>query len=362
MSETTKITDEDIVLIRKYFQKKCSISEKETFINWITSLEHESKMRKILYDHWDELDISKEMYGPDPDLDIIISQLHRAINIQTAEQNRNQPLVRKIYRYFSRVAAILLLPILAVMTWYLAGNKNISIQEPNQVYAEIVSPPAARVHFELPDGTTGWLNSGSTLKFPDRFVCGQREVFLNGEGYFDVYPNPDKPFIVLTSNARITALGTEFNILDNTQDENIEATLVTGKILVEKLVGEGKIVTLGELNPNQQMVFSRNTDYQVSKTVEPAFITAWKEGKLVFRNEPMNEVIKKMSRWYNVDVEIKDKELEEVILRATFVDETLSEVLKVLKLTASINYHEYPREILPDGSYSKKKITLYIEK
>jgi len=358
MSENIKIAGEDIVLIRKYFQKKCTKKEQVTFINWIVSLEHESKLRKILRDHWDEINVAED--SKDPDLDLIMGQLHRAINIQFSQQRKDQSIASQIYRYFSRVAAILVLPLLAFFIWNLAGNKQIVLKERQPVYAEIVSPPAARVHFELPDGTTGWLNSGSTLKFPDRFDSDEREVLLTGEGYFDVFPNKAKPFVVSTKNSRITALGTIFNILDNPQDENVTATIVSGIIRVEKLADEGQVLTLGELGPNQQLIFSRKTDFFESKTVVPDYYTAWKDGKLVFRNKPMKEVITKLSRWYNVDFEIADEELEKIIFRATFVDETLSEVLKVLNLTASVGYIEHQREILQDGSYSKKKITLYL--
>jgi len=353
-----KIDKNDIALIRKFFQKQCTDKEKETFINWIVSLEHESKLRKIMSDHWDEINVDE--VTKDPDLDSIMGQLHRAINIQFAENRKDQAGASQFFWYFSRIAAILVLPLLAFTIWSLAVNNQIILDKSQPVYAEIISPPAARIHFELPDGTTGWLNSGSTLQFPYRFDSDEREVLLTGEGYFDVFPDKKKPFVVSTNNSRITALGTIFNILDHSQDENVIATLVEGTIRVEKLTDEGKVLTLGELEPNQQFIFSKSSDIFESKTVVPDYYTSWKDGKLVFRNKPMKEVIIKLSRWYNVDFEIADEELEDIIFRATFVDETLSEVLNVLNLTASIGHIEHKRELLQDGSYSKKKITLYL--
>ena len=89
--------------------------------------------------------------------------------------------------------------------------------------------------------------------------------------------------------------------------------------------------------------------------------TSWKEGKLILRNDPMNEVVKRIGRWYNVKINLKNGEMESYRYRATFEDETFSEVLKLLKLTSPIDYVEHKREMLPDGTFTKKKITLFIK-
>jgi len=359
MSESHSFNQVDNVLIKKYFQKKCTDKEKEAFIRWITSLEHEPKLREILKDHWNEINLL-HADREDPELNQIMGQLHRAINIQTLVNHQNQPILRKLYHHFIKVAAIIILPLIAFTSLYIANNRLNVFDKTETSFAEIVAPSTARIHIELPDGSTCWLNSESSIKFPNRFNSNERKILLNGEGYFDVFPDPAKPFIIETCNSRITALGTKFNILDNFQDKNVEVTLVSGKIQVDKIDINGKVKTLGVLSPNQQVVFSKVNEYAEVKSVVPDYYTAWINGKLVFRNDSMKNVIKKLSKWYNVDFEVENEEIEEIIFRATFVDETLSEVLKVLNLTLSINYIEHPREIQQDGTYSKKRITLFL--
>ena len=133
------------------------------------------------------------------------------------------------------------------------------MEEEKTIYAEIFSPLAARTRFELPDGSTGWLNSGSTLKFPVKFYGAQRKVELSGEGFFDVVKNSEKPFVVKTSDINIIALGTKFNVLAYPDDETFEITLESGKVVVEKTGVSGEPVKIAELQPDHQLVISRKT-------------------------------------------------------------------------------------------------------
>ena len=216
----------------------------------------------------------------------------------------------------------------------LAHSKLMRQNRIKTIYAEIFSPLSARTQFELPDGTTGWLNSGSTLKFPVKFRGKQREVKLSGEGFFNVAKDSERPFVVKTSDMNIVALGTRFNVLAYKDDETCEVTLESGKVIVEKTRENGEPVKLAELQPDHQIVISRKTGIIDTKEVVTEKYTSWKEGKLVLRNDSMNEVVKRIGRWYNVEINLKNGELESYRYRATFEDETFSEVLKLLKGTS----------------------------
>ena len=113
------------------------------------------------------------------------------------------------------------------------------------------------------------------------------------------------------------------------------------------------------MSPGVRGVFIKGTDIFNLNRVEADLYTSWKEGKLVLRNEPMDEVVKKMNRWYNVNIIIRDHRLESYVYRATFVDETLDEVLKIFQRTSPIVTKEMGREKLPDGTYGKRTIELY---
>ena len=298
----------------------------------------------------------------DLDTNHLLDKLHHLIHLDSYKKSCNVPFYRKAYRQLSKIAAILLLPVLLISTWYFKTDGRFFAKEEKAIYAEIFSPLAARTRFELPDGSTGWLNSGSTLKFPVKFYGAQRKVELSGEGFFDVVKNSEKPFVVKTSDMNIMALGTRFNVLAYPDDETCEITLESGKVVVEKIGESGEPAKLAELQPNNQLVISRKTGIIDTREVVAEKYSSWKEGKLVLRNDPMNEVVKRIGRWYNAEIDLKDKELESYRYRATFENETFSEILKLLKLTSPIDYVEQKREMLPDGTFTKKKIIFFLKK
>ena len=349
----------DIKLIKKFLQKKCNHKEHELVLNWFTHFKYERKLKLIIREHWDEIELESLDY--DLDTDRFLDKLHHLIHLDSYKKSRNLPFYRKAYQQLSKIAAILLLPVLLISTWYFITDGRFFAKEEKTIYAEIFSPLAARTRFELPDGSTGWLNSGSTLKFPVKFRGKQREVKLSGEGFFNVVKDSEKPFIVKTSDINIVALGTRFNVLAYKDDETCEVTLESGKVIVEKTRESGEPVKLADLQPAHQLVISKKTGIIDTKEVVTEKYTSWKEGRLILRNDPMTEVVKRIGRWYNVEIDLKDKELESYRYRATFENETFSEVLKLLKLTSPIDYVEQQREMLSDGTFTKKKITFFLK-
>jgi len=349
----------DIKLIKKYFQKKCNQNEGELVLKWFTGLRYERKLKDVVSEHWDEIELESPYY--DLDTNRLLDKLHHLIHLDSYKKSRSLPFYQKAYQQFTKIAAVLLLPVLVLSSWYFLTEGRFFAKEERTIYAEIFSPLAARTRFELPDGSTGWLNSGSTLKFPVKFYGAQRKVELSGEGFFDVVKNSEKPFVVTTSDINIIALGTKFNVLTYPDDKIHEVTLESGKVVVEKISKSGEPVKLAELEPDHQLVILRKTGILDTREVVAEKYSSWKEGKLILRNDPMSEVVKRIGRWYNVEIELKEKELESYRYRATFEDETFSEVLKLLKLTSPIDYVEQQREMLPDGTFTKKKIIFFLK-
>ena len=254
----------------------------------------------------------------------------------------------------SRIAAVLFLPLalFSLLNW-----GGITKNSHSDSYAEIFSPHGARTSFVLPDGSAGWLNGGSRLKFQIKFK--ERTVDLNGEGYFDVIKDPKNPFTVVADETRVKAYGTSFNVMAYSEDQITEITLETGIIEVFTMDEEEREESLNLMAPGENLVVENGTRNYLKEEVNVDKYTSWKEGKLVFRNEPMTRVVKKMNRWYNVDIVLKDSRLEHYVYRATFVDETLDEVLKIFERTSPISHKKLERERLPDGTYEKSTIHLY---
>lgn len=262
----------------------------------------------------------------------------------------------KIHRLsvgFRRIAAIFVIQlILTSLAYYYFQSKN---KPSAPAFAEIQCPLGARINFELPDGTTGYLNSGSSLGYSVDF-SKYRNVKVAGEAYFDVFHDSKHPFIVQAENINVKVLGTKFNLISYQDDLTEEVILNEGS--VEVLASDGKV--LSKIEPNQMFVLEKDKKVYRIDEVDSEQYSSWTDGKLVFKNETMEKVAKRLGRWYNADIIIEDKELLQYTYRATFIDEELEEVLKLIALTAPIKYEEIKREITND-TYSKRKIILKLD-
>jgi len=259
------------------------------------------------------------------------------------------------WQSFQRVAAILILPLLLSFFAYIYTRSDKSANTVS--YAEIQCPLGVRTKFQLPDGSTGFLNSGSRLKYPVVF-SKERTVELTGEAFFDVVHNSKRPFHVNTKNLDIKVLGTTFNVIANESEKMEEVVLQSGKVNVSSKSGEQLAIIL----PNEQMILNVDRHLVTKRMVESTQYTSWKEGKLVFRNENIQQMALRLSRWYNADVLVDDHLLEDYTFHATFIDEPLDEVLKLISLTTPITYREERRIIGKDGTYQKRKIFLSVNK
>ena len=206
--------------------------------------------------------------------------------------------------------------------------------------------------FELPDGSKGVLNSGSSIEYSIPFV-NNRKIELTGEAYFDVEKIKNNPFSVFTSHLEVKVLGTKFNVNEHLDTKSTEVILQEGK--VECLYKGQKI---GTLSPHERIIIA---DGKVSKSkVNADKYIAWKDGKLVFRGDSMKEVARRLELWFDIDVEIADEELNSYSFRGTFENDKLEEVLRLLKLTSPFQYKIIKRKKLPNGSFSKKKVIFYL--
>lgn len=226
------------------------------------------------------------------------------------------------------------------------------------VHEEISANFGARMRFQLPDGTIVHLNSGSKLLFPNRFEGKSRRVELSGEAFFDVTTNPDKPFIVHTDLIDVKATGTSFNLKAYPESKEISATLVHGNIVVEKEIS-GVVKQLAALKPSQRAVYNiEKKDTRVSDLQDLDKFIAWKDGKLVFSNDPIQELAEKLGIWYNVDVRIGNDGLGSNRFTATFTEEPIEQVLDLLSKSTPFRYKIVKAVRLPDNSYSKRTVIL----
>ncbi|HUX57470.1 MAG TPA: FecR domain-containing protein, partial [Bacteroidales bacterium] len=222
-----------------------------------------------------------------------------------------------------------------------------------ETWVEIKAPAWTRAQFSLPDGTTGWLNSNSSVKYNGNFNA-DRQVTLTGEAFFDVFKDKKRPFIVNTNEVNVKVLGTRFNIASYKNENNVEVVLEEGKLVFN----DKEMNKSYTMRPNDLVVYDKTLRDFSSEVVDPRKYLSWTEGKLEFRNDPIDVIARRLERWYDVDVEINGIISQQQRLRATFIDDSLEEVLYLLKRTLPIDYKIENRELKPDETYAKKKVII----
>ncbi len=262
---------------------------------------------------------------------------------------------RRWWRTLQHAAAILLLPLL-VYSGYLTFKDHAKYDE-QMVMQTVTSRQGMVSRLVLADGTKVWLNSGSELQFPIRFEGLKREVHLKGEAFFEVTKNEKQPFRVNTSELKVEVLGTSFNVVNFDDDSQSEVVLVTGKVQLTSENGVERI-DFGPLHPGQRAVYEKGEQKVTRSEVEVEKYTSWRNGTLIFREDSMHEVAKRLSRWFNVEIEITDPEIESYVYKATFRDESLIQVLNLLKLSGPVDYRISQRKNLPNGEFAKQKVSI----
>ncbi len=341
----------DKEVYRRYLNDEGSHQDARSVAKWFATTKGAEILKEESWLFWNET--SGEQEREDYNEEQMLDRLNHILRIEDDRISMEERSKRKRLTYVTRIAASLLIPLLFFS--YLLGKGFFAGQEA-MAFSSIHSPPGTRSSFHLPDGSKGWLNSGSTLQFPVKFSGKHREVQLEGEAYFDVVSNARKPFVVKADEIKVVALGTAFNVNAYKDDEISKVTLESGVVELFKSKDQRLRKQLNRLEPGAQFTYFKELGSHRTKEVDVKKITSWREGKLVFRQDPLAEVVDRLNRWYNVDIQIKDKKLESLTYRATFQDETLDEVLKLLKLSAPIEVEEIGREMLDDNTFGKRKI------
>lgn len=320
-----------------------------------------SDEENLLLDHWiDEAIENRRHYSEQKKLwDLFeIHQKIQKIDERKAYQKISNQLNSgkniNILGWVQRVAAILLLPVIVISAFYFYSGKTNRTQFAT-VYNTAETPLGMRSSLTLPDGTRVWLNAGSKISYPVLFSDRGREVTLSGEAYFEVKKDKKWPFVVNTRNMMIVVTGTTFNCNAYPENEQVQTVLVEGEVtLLNQSATE-----LESLSPGELATFD-NSNHQITKIkTDLQKYIAWKSGKLMFREDKMNKVVEKLERWYNVEFEIEDKEIAEYIYTATFIDESLDQVLKMLSISAPIRYTISERNKQEDQTFERAKVKLY---
>lgn len=357
-------------LLEKYCSNCCTKEELNSVLVWFKESAGTSEGKSLLFKIWEELPY--EDINLKTDFDFLLDRIHHEVNLSESNKlllkaDQNPVLFKRrsnFIRILTRAAAILMLPVLSFGMYmsFKYQSVNHGLSSVNQAYNEIFSSVDAITRVSLPDGTDVWLNHNSSLKYPAMFQGDSRTVELSGEGYFDVAHNPKIPFIVKSGKIQVVALGTVFNVMAYPEEDRIETSLINGIVELKRTETNGEVIPLLTMKPTDLAIFQKSNNEISTCTINDNRYFAWKEGKLVINNESIDQVAVKLSRWFNVDIQVKDPELRQITYTATFVNETLAQVMELLAMISPVSYSISTREVTGNGNFTKRKVVLSYRK
>lgn len=266
----------------------------------------------------------------------------------TSDRNR-----RLFFNYLRNTAAILL-PLFLVYqyTLYPILKKSGSIVET----ITVTSAPGMVTKTILPDGSEVWLNALSSLTYPQRFTEKERRVQLSGEAYFKVTSDKKHRFNVETPQKMVvSAYGTEFNVNAYESEATHEVTLASGQVEVSSEIGSKATETLVV---DEKAILQVKTGNIHVVTADTYVETAWKDGRMVFRREKLDKIATRLSHKFGVDIHLEGDRLKEYEYTATFTEETLEDILDLLKRSAPITYSICKQKQLNNETFTRREVTI----
>lgn len=303
MTNTDRIVQQ--LIKDEYFHKLIIDPDEECILFW-TNWENEAIERKgsiararqiLLSFKFKSAPISKEQKN------LLWDGITHQIEKTPFTSKNRQKAPAKNYLY--AVAAVVILIVIATFAYNDRLTEHQKITEPEIAIFERVAPKGKISLFEFEDGTIVKLFSGSKIRYPQKFSGQSREVYLEGEGFFEVAENENKPFIVRTNSLITTALGTSFNVRTYENTGQCDVSLVTGKVRVERLEKIGEVIDEVILSPGEEAILENDRVVKQQFNIEE--VVSWKEGYIYLENKSFDETIHILERWFDVSFVVKNR-------------------------------------------------------
>ncbi len=333
-------------LLIKYVSNQASQEEIDLILEWAAKDGRNADYLSKLQAMWVFSNINGHKEPHDN-----FDKIKAGIDVKEHKKRRMHKLVRIT---LSSAAAVLLLIAAGVGGWYVGHESELGAAvDPEKLVAEqikfrkikpskeLYTNKGVKAKLILPDSSIVILNSDTRISYPEEFGDELRVVNLSGEAYFDVVKNPMKPMIVHTSKGfSVKVLGTKFNVRAYDDDSKAETTLYSGEIDLIRETKTGYKYT--SVAPNQTIIVSGEAmNQEPFKKIEkesPKDDIAWVQGKIIFDETPLHEVVKILSRWHGYDFVIKESRIENAKITATFNSESLVQIMDLIQMTSLVNY------------------------
>lgn len=269
----------------------------------------------------------------------------------SGEKRRLNTTLEIVFKY----AAIIVF-LISLTTIYYTNKQQINRTDTPQKlsYTSFITENGQRSKVVLPDSSIVWLNSGTTLSYPSNFSEQNRKVTLNGQAFFQVCHKENNPFLVQANGLIVKVLGTKFDVDAYPEKDKIAVVLESGKV---ELAHNGFESFNCTMKPGEKATFSIVNNALTVNDTDAAIYSSWKDGKLIFRNESMRNVVKKLRRWYNINIEVADEEVFSSIFSGTIQNESYEEIFRYIEIVCDVKcklIHNYEEEAKPEIIISKK--------
>lgn len=262
----------------------------------------------------------------------------------------------------AKTAAILIVGILMTSVFFYLNRKTV---HPNELAAkryEVIVPDGQKSNLVLPDGTKVMINAGSKLYLPKTTETDKREVWLEGEAFFQVTENSRIPFFVHTPDIQVKVLGTTFNVRAYRDEKIVETTLLEGRVMLNTTKQDGPDISL---SPNHKAIFVKSKDVEigaslhrefgenikvgqilVSDKINPESAISWTQGKLTFDAEYFDIIVRRLERYYGVQIHVTDESLKNIKYTGAIKNISLDQALRALQSTTHFRYTQKDKDII----------------
>lgn len=353
-------------LLNKFLDGKSTPEEKFLLHELIKSSENENIFKEKLFSRLNEFDENSVDGTENVDFGRIYGNILEDISKKDSSDRKPGQIKGSVFKraiiYGLSMAAVSVVAFFVGSFYSGSSDSGRHEQVVAVTFSEITAPYGSKSDIILPDSSHVILNAGSTIRYRSDFNTNNRDIDLTGEAYFKVAKNASLPLIVTAGNLNVKAIGTEFNIKAYHDESFIETTLIEGKVEISQLgdsIETGQVI---DLNPNQKAIYIKESDsYKLEKVqdlnspvAEPVKtiydnilispkvdinqVVAWTKGKLIIKGESLDNLCIELQRKYDVSFVLGDEEISKYRFTGVLLDETLEQVLNVIKLTAPIAY------------------------
>lgn len=334
-------------LLARYLAGECTGRELEIIKQWLRENPENRKGMKELKQIWEtsarKRPVSSDYTGIDGEWDKLKDRLKNEEGFRGHADKRpagskelKTPSGYSTTRHLMRVAAVLLLAgLLGILSYQYWSQSQPEPRE--QALREISTEKGQRANSTLGDGTRVLLNADSKMTLPSEFASDVRRVFLEGEAYFDVASNPDKPFVIHSREAVVRVMGTSFSVRSYPEDEQVRVVVQEGSVSFE--AKDPRSSQKATLTANQLGRYSLKSNQIETRQVDDIELyLSWREGYLKFRETPMSEVATELERRYGIEVDFRHPAVKEMSLTALLKSRSIRNVLDVISVSLDIQY------------------------